>query len=201
MSDPSADAPSSGYGGPSAPAPGARFERVNYGAMKDIAVWLTGPTLPADGPAPRTERLRVGKLFDRDLVLLAPGRTRLEIANDRTAAVTVFCFGDRDGFELDIAPGQTRDAVLREPGSYELLCDQDPSLRVRVVVASSSWTATVRSGGWAVFDALPPGSYALTVAAPRLPPWERTVTVTPGGRETVEATATVGRLGGLKRRP
>lgn len=183
--------------GPLAPGSGRGYERVDYAGMQDIAVFLEGTGLPAGGPAPATQHLRAGARFDRDLILLAPGgRTRLAISNERGEVLTVYCRGQRDGFEAVMAAGATQDVTLREPGLYEVLCDEDDSLRMTLLVAPTSWAATAASGGWAVFDGLPPGSYEVSAVAPRLPRWTGCVTVAAGGRGIVEASLSVGNLGG-----
>lgn len=193
-----ADPSVSCYGTPPPSAErGEQYTRVDYGLLKDIAVVVAGKGLGPDGPAPRTQSLRAGRRFDRDLVLLAPGgRTTLTLTNDRPTPVTLFCRGDRDGFDVSVPAGERRSVTLREPGLYDLLCDEDEALRAQILVAPTSWAAQTPSGGWAVFDGLPPGTYAVTVTAPRLPGWSGTVSVAAGAREVREATVGVGNLGG-----
>ena len=184
-----------------APTPSAdAYTRMDYGLLKDIAVLLTGEGLAAGGPAPAAQSLRAGVRFARDLALLGPGgRTTLSIANDRATAITLFCRSDRDGFEVAIPARGTREVTLREPGLYDLLCDEDEQLRAQVLVATTSWAMMAPSGGWAVFDRLPPGAYTGSVIAPRLPAWRGVVSVAAGAREIREVTVSVGNLGGRGR--
>lgn len=176
------------------------YARVDYKGMADIAVTLSGKGLGADGPAPARERLvvRAGG-FDRRLILLAPeGRTEFEIENRQDRELNVFCLGrgrESDGFDVAIPARQKRSVTLRAPGVYEISCAEEPTFAAEAVVADTGQAMLVRSGRTAVFDGLPPGSYEVTVRAPRLPLWRSRIEAVAGRRIEVSATLTVGNLG------
>ncbi len=191
--------PSRGEDGYDGPEAGRAYARVDYRKMPDIAVVVTGAGLPADGPVPRTARL-VARAdgFDRGLVLLGPdGRTTLEIENRLDRELNVFCLGrgdERDGFDIAIPAREARSVTLREPGVYGIACVEEPSLTAEAVVAGSSHAILVRSGGTALFDGLPPGTWEVTVRAPRLPSWRTRIEAPAGRRTEVPAVLTVGNL-------
>lgn len=175
---------------------GARFEAVDYHRLRDIAVVLTGPGLPKEGPAPTEAALAIGERgFDRDLVLLAPGgRTRLTISNRRSGPLSLFCMAGKDGFDLTLPPGGSAAVTLREPGLYELLCAEDDALRGTILVAPTPWCAQGDAGGRVVFRGLPPGRYETEVVSARLPRLRRTLDAKAGAWTELDAVLTVNDL-------
>lgn len=189
------------YSDSGGPEKGKRFQRVDYRRLGDIAVVLSGAGLGEGGPAPKTAALELySDGASRRLVLLAPGgATRLTLVNKRSAPVSLFCGGDTDdGFDARLAPGEQAEVTLSKPGTYEMLCDEDETLKATILVAPNSWAAQGESGDEVFFDNLPPGEYEVTVVAPRLPRWTRRVSAGAGKRETVEAEVSVNSMRTVK---
>jgi hypothetical protein len=183
--------PYSGSGG--SREKGKRYQRVNYRGMKDIAVILSGAALKDGGPAPREASLVLEDAgADHRLILLAPGGAKIRIENRRSGGANVFCGGDTDdGFDASLKPGGSATVTLTKPGTYEMVCDEDETLKATFVVAPTSWALLVESGDDAFFDRVPPGEVEVRVIAPRLPIWTRRVTAAAGKRETLEADVSV----------
>lgn len=187
-----------GYGyGSVRQSAGRQYTMVDYRRMGDISVTLSGAGLDGNGPAPRDATVSANiKGLTRQIVLLAPGEgSKLTITNGRPGKITFFCLGDSgDGFDVTVPPRESRTVGLKDPGYYEVNCEEDETLNFHVLVAENSYAIMVRSNGHAFFDNLPPGEYVVTVTAPRLPPWSKTVRVEAGRRETVQATVSVNNL-------
>jgi len=176
---------------------GRRYTRVEYGNLPDIAVMLTGSNLPKMGPAIRSTQLVIDKNgFDRGQVLLGPdGTTHLVLHNRRPEAISVFCVGvGTDGFDVDIDPGQSARVTLRNPGTYEIVCDGVGTWTATAIVAETGFAQMGISDDEVFFDHLSPGTYGVKVIAPRLPVWTGTVRVEAGKRVVVDTAVTVNTL-------
>lgn len=172
-------------------APAREFEKIDYRRFSDMAAWIEGDSLPAQGgPAPAaTILVALEEGFDRLLVLAAPaGATAISLVNRRRAPLTLFSVGETgEGFDERIEPGGAAVVRLERPGRYEVTALEDPRLSAEIVVAPSAWAAPARAGESLEFAPLPPGRYRLTVAAARLPVHTESVVVRPGEIATVRA--------------
>ncbi|MBI2922265.1 MAG: hypothetical protein HYY18_14525 [Planctomycetes bacterium] len=189
------------YSDSGGPERGKRFQRVDYRHLGDIAVVLSGAGLGEGGPAPKTASLELySDGASRRLILMGPGgSTSLTIVNRRSSAVSLFCCGDTgDGFDARLGPGEQAAVTLSKPGTYEMVCDEDETLKATILVAPTSWAAQGESGDEVFFDNLPPGEYEVAVIAPRLPRWTRNVSAVAGKRETVEAEVSVNSMRTVK---
>lgn len=184
---------------------GKAFERVDYDEIEDVvAVIDTGvPTLPDVPLKPFfTPEFRLDEEgFDRSQYLAVKNRRgpkgRVSIAVHNTLDRDVLVFGvnaDDDFFELTVSKGALATVSFSAAGRYDVYCEADESFHCVLLVAEGPYAWIGTSDESAFFDHLPPGSYDVTVYAPRLPAWNRRVTVTAGKRETVTADLTVNDL-------
>jgi hypothetical protein len=185
----------------SAPSLGPAYERVNYDALPDMLVLLTGAHLDDAGPVPREAQLKIERrlerpTFDHQQILLGPrGMTKLWIENATDTNLSLYTEADQgDGFELDLAAGSRAPVSLSKPGVYNLRCAEEESLESELVVAGTTYARAGRSGETIFFDHVPPGDCVLTVLAPRLPPFSQSLAVRPGERLTVMAQLSVNAL-------
>jgi hypothetical protein len=185
----------------SAPSLGPAYERVNYDALPDMLVLLTGARLDEAGPVPRKAQLKIERraerpAFDHQQVLLGPhGMTKLCIENVTDRSLSLYTEADQgDGFELDLEAGSRGQVTLSVPGEYHLRCAEEESLASELVVAGTTYASAGRSGDTIFFDHIPPGDCVLTVLAPRLPPFSQSLAVRPGERLTVMAQLSVNTL-------
>lgn len=177
---------------------GENFERVDYRAIDDVVVILSGTgTNSVQGPGTRA-RLSVGNMmFSRQQVAMLP-HAELSVSNERGSTVTIFGASDEDFFELTVGARATAKVSVTKAGVYELTCDEDASLSCTLfVVEGVCWIGP--SSDSAFFNVLKPGKYAVQIHAPRLPARTRELTVQGGKRETVTVDLSVNDLPKLKR--
>jgi hypothetical protein len=186
------------YEGPRSIEQGPQFERVDYSRIHDVIVILHDAPPAADFPRAQLTLTPAG--FDRGQVLLTPvdGSAQLVLRNRTASPVTLWAMGPEGAaFELSIPARSTAQTQLAEPGEYEVLCEEAPEAAARVVVVANHAAWIGRSDQPAFFDALPPGTYALTVLAPRLPRWSGRAAVRAGERAEVRVPLSVNTLPSL----
>jgi hypothetical protein len=202
---------------PSAPAPAAapaspKMPRMEYGRLDDIVVWLElvpgaprptreetldpGALLAAPEVATTAEaRLEDGPAAKGDRAIRAGGVFRL--LNATSVEVTFVSVSEGNAFESPpLRPGEWHEWRPAAPGIVDVLCDERPEWRLRIVVAPTLRYETVRSGARFEWNGLPPGTYRVRASHWRLPEAETTVEVRPGAWAKAELTLSVDALGG-----
>lgn len=184
---------------------GRAFERVDYDEIEDVVVIVDAgvPTL-SDVPLrpfPTPEFRLDEEGFDRSQYLAVKdrrgpkGRVSIAVHNTLGRDVLVYAVNaDDDFFEVTVSKGALGTISLTAAGRYDVYCDADESFHCVLLVADGPYAWIGASDDDAFFNYLPPGSYDVTVFAPRLPAFSKSVTVAAGKRETVTADLTVNDL-------
>jgi hypothetical protein len=179
--------------GPSRPAEGAAFERVDYATLGDIVVWLE----PSSGP-PATSTDSRPITIDFDATKAASGLARpasvgqrLIFHNRGARSSNVYSVSDGNEFDLgSIAPSGHGEYVIKAAGLIEVLSDASKDPIAQVYAAPTKWVALARSGGAVDFTDVPPGRYKLLSWHPRLPGHESAIDL--AANQTARATIKVG---------
>lgn len=178
---------------------GEAFERVDYDAIEDVVVILDAASSGRRSTAPNQATVEIDEAgFSHSQLLLAGVSelpTSLLISNSRRIELNVFGFSDTDEYvEVTIEPGQTGRIEMPPPGRYELMCDEDEGLHCTLFVTATSYAWIGSSDEFPFFNGLAPGSYEVSVFAPRLPEIVKAVDVAAGKRTKVIAELTVNDL-------
>jgi len=106
----------------------------------------------------------------RPRVTLITVGTRAAFPNFDTVRHHVYSFSTAKTFELKLYAGvPAAPIVFDKPGIAVLGCNIHDKMAAWVVVADTPWSARSGADGQARIDAVPPGSYRLTVWHPGLP--------------------------------
>ncbi|MCB9931960.1 MAG: hypothetical protein H6841_00900 [Planctomycetes bacterium] len=179
---------------------GKAFERVDYDALEDVVVIVSGGTTSLVSAPPAATELELDDDgFNRAqmlVVIRAGGKSAsFTLHNQRKQAVHVYGFNERDGsFEGEISAGALGTVNVSQAGRYDVYCEEDDSLHCVLFVTDGDRAWIGNSDADAFFDDLPAGEYEVRVYPPRLPAWTKTVEVTAGKRETLTAELTVNNL-------
>lgn len=169
------------------------FERVNYGTLEDIVVWVE-PVDPANKPVPPAAEflpydVTAAGSADAPLHVASVGQP-LAFRNATSKPLTIYSVSDGNEFDLGaIPPGKSGSFTVKSPGLIEVLAEgaKDPVLRV--YAAPTGWVKLAHSHSRLNFD-LPPGEYTIHSWHPRLPGIESRVAVIAG--QTTRANVKVG---------
>jgi hypothetical protein len=107
--------------------------------------------------------------FNPRVTLITVG-TRASFPNFDTVRHHVYSFSTAKSFELKLYAGVPNVPItFDKPGVAVLGCNIHDKMAAWVVVADTPWIARSGADGQARIDAVPPGSYRLTVWHPGLP--------------------------------
>ena len=184
---------------------GKAFERVDYDDLKDVGVIVQfpGPILSdVPLPPPAAGELELDDDGFNRVQLLArknrpghKGSATFTLQNLRDTTVHIYGFNETDGsFEGEVSANSLGTIKVRDPGRYDIYCDEDETLHCVLFVTENSYAWIGSSDDDAFFNHVPPGSCEIHVFPPRLPEWSKTINVKAGKRETLKAELTVNNL-------
>jgi hypothetical protein len=121
--------------------------------------------------------------------------TSIRIRNDRDEALTIFGISEHGhSFAVEIPAHQVGTASVKEPGTYNVQCDQDETLQCTWIALSAEYVWQGRSDLDAFFGGLRPGRYEVRVFPPRLPDSTTHVLVDSANRTVIAVDLTVNGL-------
>ncbi len=156
------------------------FQRVDYRAFPDIAVWLEGAQTSKTVPA----RLQITDAGTGHRLVVVSAGASLTLINDSSKSLFLYSQGVGAGIDIDLAPGQTTAVRMPLAGIQELYCDERDNIRVTIVITPTGYATVGIGGGSVYFDKLTPGQYTLCVKGARLPLWKQSVTILADERAT-----------------
>jgi hypothetical protein len=148
------------------------YETVDYDNLEDVVVWLE-PASGAGGSggaagAPVTVQVVADKAAGA--IVAASVGQKILLRNAGSRATSIYSVSEGNEFDFtSIAPGESREYVVRSPGLIEVLTDPSKEPAARVYAAPSRWVATTRSGRAVDFVDVVPGRYAVVAWHARLP--------------------------------
>ncbi|MCX6595520.1 MAG: hypothetical protein NTV70_04040 [Acidobacteria bacterium] len=170
--------------------------------MERVAVFLTGPKMPAGQPIAATLRQR-GRRFDQE-VLVVPAGSTVSFPNGDPLFHNVFSLSRSKSFDLGYYPqGQTRAVRFDQPGIVQVYCHLHPAMHAAIVVTPGAWSARPSADGSFSLNDIPAGTYELAVWHNSAGLSRQTITVPASGeiRPTVSIPLLAGQSGVPARDP
>jgi hypothetical protein len=168
---PRADPTISSFDTPTARTTG-EFTTVDYADLSQIVVWVepvNGVSSQQLTAAPLLLDLRDPSPPDSVTAVASVGQ-RLSLKNATGSPQTIYSVSDGNDFNLGtIAPGASGEAVVRVPGTIEILGDSSEKPLAAIEAAPSPWVKLAHAGDDLMFSNLPPGAYRVVSWHPRLP--------------------------------
>jgi plastocyanin len=163
---------------------------VDYSKPGFAVVWLDGETAPERAPARVTIRENEFDVRLEPAWVAASAGATLALQNATAEAHTVSC--PSLGRVEKIAPGETLQFELGEPGAHALFLLDRPQVEGGIFVAPGPYAVLGRSGRFELRD-VAPGRARLHAFHPRFPPVALPVEVVPDQSVRVDVLMGVGR--------
>jgi hypothetical protein len=162
------------------------------GRVANAVVWLTDVRQGRPLPSDRRFELTNDDCAWNPQVQTAVTGGALNVVNYDPLAERAYATKISTGDTVAVAPftddGQVipYDGLLRQPGILEFSVESRPMSRAWVVVLDQPYFAVTDAHGSFTIDSVPPGVHHIRAWQPMLGVADGTVTVTPGGKATVD---------------
>lgn len=174
---------SDGYTASDAPLNAGAFERVDYGSLRDIVVWVepAGGSSVARAAANGEVVLTAQPVRTPPVVLVSVGGA-LSVENRGSLTEEVYSVAEGLAVNLGaIAPGEKRQVTLERPGVFELLSSTRAAPLATIFVTPSPWAMVSAAGKTLLFNDLPPGAATVHAWHLRLPAESAKISLPAGG--------------------
>lgn len=128
----------------------------------NAVVWLEGAPAEAPPEAPFTIETK-DKAFKPDLLIVPVGST-VAFPNGDSIRHNVFSVSGGNRFDLGLyGKGETREAVLKEPGIVRVFCNVHSQMAATIVITPNRFATRVRRDGTFEITGVPGGRHTLRV--------------------------------------
>jgi plastocyanin len=159
------------------------LERINYDSIKDFIVYIDQSMPGANAPPAKTLQIVIQKdATFRPHVLPVVVGTTVEWPNNDEIYHNVFSISQAKPFDLGFYRShEVKRIKFDKPGRVDIFCSIHTKMSCVVLVLENPFFAVVDKNGNYKIPSLPPGTYQLKAWHERLPPQERSITVTEKG--------------------
>ncbi len=161
-------------------------------ARKDhagVVVYLEGVPAPKGQSTAKNAVIRQrDKQFDPPLTIVVKGAT-VDFPNEDKIFHNVFSVSRPARFDLGLyKSGAQKSVEMKRPGTVDVYCNIHPEMIAKVKVLDNAFYATTDKTGAFTIENVPAGQYPIVAWVPSGNEARGTVTVTDGGRATLELT-------------